>query len=410
MNGVNGADTAFVFVSTVLVMVMTPALALFYGGMVRKKNVLSTTVHIYAAIAIVSVQWVLFGYTLSFGKDIKGFLGNFSFLGLKGVGFAPNADYASTIPHEAFMMFQLMFAIITIALVSGSIAERMKSMSFILFILVWTTFVYDPLAHWVWGVGGWIRTMGALDFAGGDVVHISSGVSGLVVALVLGTRKRKETVIPHNIPMTVLGVGLLLFGWYGFNAGSALGINAAAFNAFVTTNTSAAAAAIGWGTFEYIYRRKVTALGIVSGIVAGLVAITPAAGFVTPMASIVIGLMGGAICFCSVTFMKGKFGYDDALDAFGCHAVGGMWGGIATGIFASTTINSTGANGLYYGNPKLVLIQIAAIVATIVYSAVMTFGIIKVIDKLVGIRVTEEEEEEGVDITEHGEEAYGGLN
>ena len=410
MNGINAADTVFVFISTVLVLVMTPALALFYGGMVRKKNVLSTTVHSYAAIAIVSVQWILFGYTLSFGKDIKGLLGNFSFFGLNGVGFAANADYAATIPHQAFMMFQLMFAIITVALVSGAVAERMKSMAFILFILLWTTLVYDPLAHWVWGVGGWLRQLGALDFAGGDVVHISSGVSGLVAALVIGARKRKETVTPHNIPMTVLGAGLLLFGWYGFNAGSALGVSGVAFNAFVTTNTSAAAAAIGWSLFEYIYRKKVTALGIASGIVAGLVAITPAAGFVTPMASIVIGLIGGAVCFCSVTFMKAKFGYDDALDAFGCHGIGGMWGGIATGIFASTTINSAGANGLYYGNPKLVLIQIAAIVATIAYSAVMTFVIMKVIDKLVGIRVTEEEEQAGVDITEHGEEAYGGLN
>ncbi len=410
MNQLNGADTVFVFVSTVLVLVMTPALALFYGGMVRKKNVLSTTVHSYAAIAIVSVQWVLFGYTLSFGNDIKGILGNLSFLGLKGVGFAPNSNYAATIPHEAFMMFQMMFAIITVALVSGSIAERMKSMAFILFIVLWTTIVYDPLAHWVWGVGGWIHTMGALDFAGGDVVHISSGVSGLVAALVLGSRRRKETVTPHNIPMTVLGAGLLLFGWYGFNAGSALAVNSVAFNAFITTNTSAAAAAIGWSTFEYIHRKKVTALGIASGLVAGLVAITPAAGFVSPMAAIIIGFIGGAICFSSVTFMKGKFGYDDALDAFGCHAVGGMWGGIATGIFASISINSSGANGLIHGNPKLVLIQIVAIVATIIYSAIMTFGIMKVVDKLIGIKVTKEEEQVGLDISEHGEEAYGGLN
>jgi Amt family ammonium transporter len=410
MNQLNGADTVFVFVSTVLVLVMTPALALFYGGMVRKKNVLSTTVHSYAAIAIVSVQWVLFGYTLSFGNDIKGILGNLRFLGLKGVGFAPNSNYAATIPHEAFMMFQMMFAIITVALVSGSIAERMKSMAFILFIVLWTTIVYDPLAHWVWGVGGWIHTMGALDFAGGDVVHISSGVSGLVAALVLGSRRRKETVTPHNIPMTVLGAGLLLFGWYGFNAGSALAVNSVAFNAFITTNTSAAAAAIGWSTFEYIHRKKVTALGIASGLVAGLVAITPAAGFVSPMAAIIIGFIGGAICFSSVTFMKGKFGYDDALDAFGCHAVGGMWGGIATGIFASISINSSGANGLIHGNPKLVLIQIVAIVATIIYSAIMTFGIMKVVDKLIGIKVTKEEEQVGLDISEHGEEAYGGLN
>jgi Amt family ammonium transporter len=407
---VNGADTVFVIFSTALVMLMTPALALFYGGMVRKKNVLSTTMHSYAAVAIVSLQWILIGYTLAFGKDISGLIGNFQFAGLKGVGFAPNADYAATIPQQAFMLFQLMFAIITPALISGSIAGRMKFMSFVLFILLWTTLVYDPLAHWVWGVNGWIKNLGALDFAGGDVVHISSGVSALVAALMVGARKRRNTVTPHSIPMTILGAGLLWFGWFGFNAGSALAINNLALNAFITTNTAAAASAIAWGACEYIHRKKVTSLGVASGAVAGLVAITPAAGYVSPLASILIGLIGGTICFNSVTFLKAKLGYDDALDAFGCHGIGGMWGGIATGIFAWKGINPGGDNGLIHGNIALVGKQLVGIGATIVYAAVVTFIILKVIEKVMGLRVSEQEEQAGLDVSLHGEEAYGGLN
>ncbi|MDF2504921.1 ammonium transporter [Clostridium sp.] len=405
---VNSGDTAFVIIAAALVMLMTPGLALFYGGMVRRKNVLSTTMHSYAALAIVSIQWVFIGYTLCFGSDIGGIIGNFKFLGLDGVGFAPNADYAATIPQQVFMLFQLMFAIITPALISGAIAERMKFLAFALFVLLWTTLVYDPIAHWVWGVGGWIRTLGALDFAGGNVVHISSGISGLVAAIVLG--KRKKISIPHNLPMTILGAALLWFGWFGFNAGSALGINALAGSAFLTTNTAAAAGAIAWSACEYIHRKKVTSLGVASGIIAGLVSITPGSGFVTPMASLVIGLLGGIICFYSVTIMKAKLGYDDALDAFGCHGVGGIWGGIATGIFASTAVNSAGANGLYYGNIKLLGAQLVAIIATVAYSAIMTFIILKVVDKIMGIRVSEEDEQTGLDVTLHGEEAYGGVN
>ncbi|WP_010239816.1 ammonium transporter [Clostridium arbusti] len=405
---VNSGDTAFVIIAAALVMLMTPGLALFYGGMVRRKNVLSTTMHSYAALAIVSIQWIFIGYTLCFGSDIGGIIGNFKFLGLDGVGFAPNADYAATIPQQVFMLFQLMFAIITPALISGAIAERMKFLAFALFVLLWTTLVYDPIAHWVWGVGGWIRTLGALDFAGGNVVHISSGISGLVAAIVLG--KRKKISIPHNLPMTILGAALLWFGWFGFNAGSALGINALAGSAFLTTNTAAAAAAIAWSACEYIHRKKVTSLGVASGIIAGLVSITPGSGFVTPMASLVIGLLGGIICFYSVTIMKAKLGYDDALDAFGCHGVGGIWGGIATGIFASTAVNSAGANGLYYGNIKLLGAQLVAIIATVAYSAIMTFIILKVVDKIMGIRVSEEDEQTGLDVTLHGEEAYGGVN
>jgi Amt family ammonium transporter len=410
MNNINGADTAFMIFATALVMLMTPGLALFYGGMVRKKNVLSTTAKSYAAIAIVSIQWVLIGYTFCFGKDIGGVIGNLQWLGLKGVGFAPNADYAATIPQQIFMLFQLMFAIITPALISGAVVERVKFLAFAIFILFWTTLVYDPIAHWMWGVGGWIRNLGALDFAGGNVVHISSGISALVAALVIGKRKRIETITPHHIPMTFLGAGILWFGWFGFNAGSALAVNDIALNAFITTNTAAAAAAIAWSICELLHRKKVTCLGIASGAVAGLVAITPGAGFVTPLASLVIGAFGGAICFFAVTIIKQKFKYDDALDAFGCHGVGGIWGGIATGIFASTTVNPGGANGLYYGNPKLLGIQLIAIIFTIVYSALMTFVILKLINKFMDIRVSREEEQEGLDVSLHGEEAYGGLS
>jgi len=410
MNAVNTADTSFIIFATALVMLMTPGLALFYGGMVRKKNVLSTTVHSYAAMVIVSIQWVLIGYTLCFGKDFAGFIGNFQFLGLQGVGFLPNANYAGTIPQSVFMLFQLMFAIITPALISGAIAERMKFIAFAVFVLLWSTLVYDPIAHWVWGYGGWLRNLGALDFAGGNVVHISSGVSALVAAIMIGKRKKLKTITPHNLPMTLLGAALLWFGWFGFNAGSALAVNGVALNAFITTNTSAAASGLTWCLCELIIRKKVTSLGIASGIVVGLVAITPGAGFVSPMASLIIGGFGGIICYFFVTVVKQKFGYDDALDAFGCHGIGGIWGGIATGIFASKAINSAGANGLIYGNIKLVGIQLIAILATVAYSAIMTFIILKVIGKFMSLRVTSEEESDGLDVSLHGEEAYGGIS
>ncbi|MCB2295685.1 ammonium transporter [Clostridium algoriphilum] len=406
----NAADTSFVIFATALVMLMTPGLALFYGGMVRRKNVLSTTVHSYATMAIVSIQWVLIGYTLCFGKDFAGFIGNFQFLGLQGVGFLPNANYAATIPQSVFMLFQLMFAIITPAIISGAIAERMNFFAFSIFILLWSIIVYDPIAHWVWGAGGWLRNMGVLDFAGGNVVEISSGISALVAALVIGKRKKLKTITPHNLPMTMLGAGILWFGWFGFNAGSALAINGVALNAFITTNTSAAAGIIAWSICEVVARKKVTSLGIASGMVAGLVAITPGAGFVSPLASILIGGIGGLLCYFSVTVVKQKFGYDDSLDAFGCHGIGGIWGGIATGIFASKAINSAGANGLIYGNIKLVGIQLIAIVATIAYSGIMTFIILKVISKFMSLRVTSEEEMDGLDVSLHGEEAYGGID
>lgn len=403
MASLNAADSVFVFLSTVLVMLMTPALALFYGGLVKSKNVLSTTMHSYASIAIVSIQWILIGYTLSFGSDLNGIIGQFDFLGLKGVGFKPLDG--QTIPHGIFMMFQLMFAALTVALISGAFAERMRFSAFVLFALLWTTFVYDPVAHWVWG-GGWIMKLGALDFAGGNVVHISSGVSGLVLAIFLGKRKNANDATPHHIPFTVLGAGLLWFGWFGFNVGSALSFNDVAVNAFITTNTATAAAAIGWVAVEWFVTKKPTVLGAASGAVAGLVAITPACGFVTPMASIFIGLMGGIICFLAVFYLKALLGYDDALDAFGVHGIGGTWGGIATGLFATKSVNSAGANGLFHGDPSLLWKQLVAIVVTYLFAGIVTFVIIKVVSLVTKVRVDDEEEVIGLDLSLHGEQAY----
>lgn len=401
----NTGDTAFMFLSTVLVMLMTPGLALFYSGMVKEKNVLSTTMHSYCCIAIVSIQWILVGYSLAFGPDISHITGNLSWTFLNNVGFKPLAAYAPTIPHNLFMMYQLMFAIITPALITGAFAERIKFPAFLAFILIWTTVVYDPVAHWVWGTGGWIKNLGALDFAGGTVVHISSGVSGLVAAIYIGKRKIRKTS-PNNLPMTILGAGLLWFGWYGFNAGSALGLNNVTMTAFITTNTSAAAATISWVACEWIVTKKATVLGAVTGAVVGLVSITPAAGFVTPASSIVIGAIGSIICYFAVSYLKSKFNYDDALDAFGCHGIGGTWGSIATGIFATKAVNSGGANGLLYGNPSLVLTQFIATIAVYAYSIIMTIIILKVVSLVFKLRADDNEEDLGLDISMHGEKGY----
>lgn len=405
---VDTGDTSFIIISTALVFLMTPGLALFYGGMVRKKNVLSTTMHSFIMMALASVQWVLIGFTLAFGPDQGGLLGALNWLGLSGVGIDPNPDYSATIPFIVFMAFQMMFAIITPALITGSIAERMRFPAFLAFIVLWMTFVYDPLAHWVWGVGGFLRAMGALDFAGGTVVHISSGVSGLVAALVLGKRKGygKGSMTPHQIPMTVLGAGLLWFGWFGFNAGSALGANGLAGIALITTNTSAAMGALAWMAAEWLHRGKPTVLGAASGAIAGLVAITPGAGFVTPMSSILIGLVGGVICYFVVSVLKAKLGYDDALDAFGCHGIGGMWGALATGLFATKKINPAGADGLFYGNSAQLGIQALSIIITIALAAIATLVILKVVGVFTKLRATEEEEDIGLDLSMHGEEAY----
>jgi len=401
-------DTGFILISTALVFLMTPGLALFYGGMVRKKNVLSTLMHSWIVIGIMSLQWIVVGYTLAFGPDYHGLIGSLDWVGLTGVGVAANPDYAATIPAIVFMAFQMMFAVITPALISGSIAERMRFPAFVVFMLLWATFVYDPLAHWIWGVGGFLRTLGALDFAGGNVVHISSGYSALIAALILGKRKGfgKESMAPHHVPMTVLGAGLLWFGWFGFNAGSALGANGLAGMAFVNTNTAAAAAAIAWAVVERIHRGKSTMLGAASGAVAGLVAITPGAGFVTPLSSIFIGLAGGMICYLAISVIKAKFGYDDALDAFGCHGIGGTWGALATGIFATKTINPAGADGLFYGNASLLGIQAMSVAITVVFTVTATFIILKLISLVMKLRVSDEQESNGLDLSLHGERAY----
>lgn len=404
---INSGDTAWVLMSSALVLLMTPGLAFFYGGMVRKKNMLSVLMQCFIIMCVLSIQWVLFGYSLSFAPA-KGFWGGFGWFGLKGVGFEPYADYAATIPHQAFMIFQAMFAIITPALIIGAFAERMKFSAFLLFTLLWATFIYDPICHWVWGTGGWLRNLGALDFAGGTVVHINAGAAALVTALVIGRRKNLDsnTPVPHNLPFVVLGTALLWFGWFGFNAGSALAANGLAVNAFVVTNTAAAAAGLSWALIEWIRNGKPTIFGAASGAVAGLVAITPAAGFVSVIPAIIIGLLVSVFCFTAVTIIKPKLGYDDSLDAFGVHCIGGIWGALATGLFASKAVNAAGNNGLFFGNPKQFLIQLTAVIAIFVYTFVVTFVIYKVVNLVIGVRVTEKEELMGLDLTQHRERAY----
>ena len=404
---INAGDTAWVLMSSALVLLMTPALAFFYGGMVRRKNVLSVLMQCFIIMCVLSLHWVLIGYSISFAPS-KGFWGGFAWLGLRGVGLEPYADYAATVPHQAFMIFQAMFAIITPALIIGAFAERMKFSAFLVFTLLWATFVYGPLAHWVWGMGGWLRNLGALDFAGGTVVHINAGIAALVTAIILGKRSNldKNVPAPHNMPFVVLGTGLLWFGWFGFNAGSALAANGLAVNAFVVTNTAAAAAGLSWALIEWIHNGKPTIFGACSGAVAGLVAITPAAGFVSVLPAIAIGLLVSVFCFIAVTVIKPKFGYDDSLDAFGVHCVGGIWGALATGLFASKAVNAAGANGLFFGNPKQFLVQLLAVSVTIVYTAVTTIIIYKLVDLFIGVRVNEKEEAMGLDLTQHRERAY----
>lgn len=409
---VDTGDTAFVLLSAALVMIMTlPGVALFYGGMVRRKNVLSTIMQSLFIMALVSVQWVLFGYSLAFGPDKGGLIGDLSWLGLNGVGQEPNPDYSATIPHLSFMAFQMMFAVITAALITGSFAERMRFSAFAVFTFLWTTLVYDPLAHWVWGLGGWLRELGALDFAGGTVVHISSGVSGLAAALVLGRRRGygTEPMLPHNLPLTVLGAALLWFGWFGFNAGSALSAGGLAASAFVVTNTAAAAAALSWVLAEWVRHGKPTVLGAASGLVAGLVAITPASGFVGPLPALLIGLVAGVLCYLAVSVVKAKLGYDDSLDAFGVHGVGGTWGALATGLFASKAVNPAGADGLFFGNPAQMWPQFIGVAVTWAFAAVLTLIILKLVGAILPLRVSAEEEEQGLDLTLHGEDAYSDM-
>jgi len=402
---INTGDTAWVLVSTALVILMTPAVGFFYGGMVRKKSILSTIMMCFATLFLISVQWVLFGYTLAFGPTKAGLIGGLKFLGLIGVGQAPNIDYAATIPALAFMIFQAAFAIVTPSLIVGAFVERIKFAAFLIFTVLWATLVYDPVAHWVWGVGGWLRVMGALDFAGGTVVHVTAGFSALAIALVIGKRigYGKDNMEPSNIPLVVLGSVLLWFGWFGFNGGSALGANGLAVSAFVVTNTAAAAAALVWMLLSWLHR-KPSVLGVATGAVVGLVAITPASGFVDPLSAMVIGGIASVISYYMIV-LRMTFRIDESLDAFACHGMGGAWGAIATGIFASKAINPAGANGLIFGNPGLLWTQFLAVVATATFSFVITYVLATLIDLFVGLRVTENEELVGLDISQHAESA-----
>ena len=407
----NSGDTAFMLVSAALVMLMTPGLAFFYGGMARSKNVLGTIMQNFVMLGVISIQWALFGYSLAFGPDVGHLIGNLDWFGLNGVGLEPFKAYAETIPHQTFMIYQAMFAVITPALITGAWAERMKFSTFMVFMILWATLVYDPVAHWVWGDGGWLKNLGALDFAGGTVVHINAGIAALAAVLVMGPRKgyggrgNGEIFIPHNLPMTVLGAGLLWFGWFGFNAGSALAAGSLASSAFTATHLATSAAVLSWIGTEWVFRGKPTTLGAASGAVAGLVAITPAAGFVGPMSAIIIGLAAGFICYMAV-LAKVKLGYDDSLDVVGVHCVGGIIGALLTGLFATKLVNPAGGDGLFFGNPAQLGIQAIAVLVTLVFSFVVSFILLKILDATMGLRVSTEEEVAGLDISEHSEVGY----
>jgi Amt family ammonium transporter len=406
---IDTGDTAWLLVSTALVMLMTPALAFFYGGMVRRKNILSTVMMSFAILALVSILWILYGYSISFGPDRGGVIGGIDWIGLIGVGQEPSSVYATTVPHLAFMMFQATFAIITVALMTGSVVERIKFSALLIFATLWLTLVYCPVAHWVLGGNGWLARLGALDFAGGTVVHINAGISALALVMVLGPRRGfKERVLmePNNIPMVVLGAALLWFGWFGFNAGSALTAGGLASNAFVATNTSAASAAFTWMILGWVNRRP-SVLGAATGAVVGLAAITPGAGFVQPWAGIPIGAVASVLSYYMMTWRSKANRIDESLDVFACHGIGGIWGALATGIFAVAAVNSAGS-GLIDGNGKQVIIQLAAIAVTIVFSFCLTWLLAKLVDVTVGLRVTPDEESVGLDISQHGERAYGG--
>ena len=402
---INNADTVWMLIATALVMIMTPTLAFFYGGLVRKKNILSVLMQTFMILSVVSIQWMLFGYSLAFGPDVGGVIGNLSYFGLYNVGMEPLPG--QTIPHQLFVLFQMMFAVITPALIVGAFVERIKFSGFLLFTLLWTTFIYDPMAHWVWASGGWLADLGAIDFAGGTVIHILAGISALTVAVLIGKREVTRTGhAPHNLPLAVLGAGFLWFGWFGFNAGSALSVGPVTVSAFLNTNTAAAAAAITWVTLDWMAHKVPTTLGVITGVIAGLVAVTPAAGYVTPMASIAIGALGSIFGFIFVTRVKPRLGYDDSLDVFGVHGVAGIVGALATGVFATTSINPGGADGLLYGNPGLLLAQLTAVAVAIGFSAGGTFIIFKVVDALVGLRVDAREEFLGLDLSQHHEAGY----
>ena len=402
---INTGDTAWVLVSAAMVFIMTPAVALFYGGMVRSKNVLSTIMQSMFILGMVSVEFILIGYTMAFGPDINGLIGDLSKFGLLGVGY--NILEGGTIPELAFIAFQCMFAALTPALITGAFAERMRFTGFAVLMLLWALLIYNPMAHWVWG-GGFLAQLGALDFAGGLVIHILSGVSGLTICILLGKRRGygKTAIVPHNVPMTVIGAAGLWVGWFGFNAGSALAANELAANAFVVTQAAASAGVLGWVIPEWLRNGKPTIIGAVSGGVAGLVAITPAAGFVDVLPSIAIGLIGGAICYAAVAILKERLGYDDSLDAFGVHGIGGMWGAVATGLWATTAINPDGANGLFYGESDLLIAQLISILVAIVLAVVGSTILFKLVNSIIPIRADEDEEVTGLDLVEHGERGY----
>ncbi len=407
MANISAGDTAFILVSAALVLLMTPGLALFYGGMVRGKNVLGTIMQSFIMIALVSIEWVYIGYTMSFGPDVGGIIGSFVWFGLSGVGTAPSDTYATTIPHIVFMIYQCMFAVITPALITGAMAERMRFAPFLVFSLLWTVLVYNPVCHWIWG-GGWLGARGVLDFAGGLVVHLTSGAAALAAALALGPRKGfgRESFMPHNLPMTLLGTGLLWFGWFGFNGGSALAADGIAGTAFVSTHLGGMAAMAMWVLVEWIHCGKPTTLGAASGAIAGLATITPAAGFVGPNAAIIIGLIAGAACYYGIT-LKTTFGYDDSLDVVGIHGLGGIIGTICLGIFASKAVNPSGADGLLAGNAGFLGTQVVGVLVVGVYAFVVSMILLKVIGALMGgLRVSEEDEERGLDLGEHSETAY----
>jgi Amt family ammonium transporter len=409
--GVNGADTAWILISAAMVMLMTPALALFYGGMVRKKNLLSTMMMSITIIGVIGVLWVLYGYSLTFGTDHGGIIGGLNFLGLNGVSQEPSSVYAVTVPQYAFVMYQAMFAIITVALITGAVVERMKFSALLIFAVAWFTLVYIPVGHWVWGSGGWLAKLGLLDFAGGTVVHITAGVSALSLAILCGPRNshvQRETTEPNNIPLVVLGAGLLWFGWFGFNAGSALTSGGLASSAFLTTNTSAAAAATTRMKLSWIHKRP-TILGVVTGAVAGLATITPAAGYVTPLAAMAIGIAAAVVCYYGITFFKKMRGVDDSLDVFACHGLGGILGTLSVGIFATLAVNSMGADGVLHGNAMQLVKQLAGVAVIGTFSFGMTWIIGKLIMKTVGLRVSQTEESIGLDLSQHGERAYGGM-
>ena len=406
---VNQADTVWILISSALVMLMTPGVALFYGGMVRRKNLLSTMMMSFACLGLVGILWVLYGYSLSFGSDHAGIIGGFDFIGLKNVGQAPSPVYATTVPHLAFMIFQAMFAIITVALFTGAIVERIKFSALCVFSALWLTLVYSPVAHWVWGSGGWLADIGVLDFAGGAVVHLNAGVSALALVFLLGKRRGfpQDAMEPNNIPLVVLGAGLLWFGWFGFNAGSALTSGGLAASAFVATNTAASAAAFTWMVISWIYRRP-TILGTVTGAVAGLATITPAAGYVTPLAAVPIGVAAAIVCYYAMLLFKLKLGFDDSLDVFAVHGVGGILGMLSVGVFASLSVNPAGADGLIAGSGLQLLKQLEGIVVVGAYSFGLTWLLGKLVGLTIGLRVTPSEETVGLDIAQHGERAYGG--